>query len=325
MWPANALTERLRLKWPIIQAPMGLMSTPALAAAVSNAGGLGGLGMWGLSAEDAGRGIAGFRQQSSGSLNVNYPMWPEPVTTAEVVEPMRQFLRSHYDANGLGGVPEPRGPSATSAPNTSRCSWKRNQRRSVSISACRNRRSFRRSKSAGIFVLSSATTVAEARLLEARGGRCSHCAGHRCSLHCNPHRRLRAFLQSCRGRCANRGPRDRKIAGGSARRRHARVLDGREVRPLAVGALGGPTGPRRPIRPALAHRVAEHVGAVGVDRRGDLLGRLATTTFAPVASVMTVSGVDSIVTIMSGFSWNGSSLWPSRLSVIMLVPPLSSD
>jgi nitronate monooxygenase len=33
MWPANALTERLRLEWPIIQAPMGIMSTPALAAA----------------------------------------------------------------------------------------------------------------------------------------------------------------------------------------------------------------------------------------------------------------------------------------------------
>lgn len=49
MWPANALTKRLNLKWPVIQAPMGIMSTPALAAAVSNAGGLGGLGMWGLS------------------------------------------------------------------------------------------------------------------------------------------------------------------------------------------------------------------------------------------------------------------------------------
>ena len=72
MWSRNALTEKLSLKWPILQAPMGWLSTPALAAAVSNAGGLGGLGMWGFSAEDAERRIAGFRQQSSGSLNVNY-------------------------------------------------------------------------------------------------------------------------------------------------------------------------------------------------------------------------------------------------------------
>ena len=48
MWSQNAFTDRLNLKWPILQAPMGPITTPALAAAVSNAGGLGGLGMWGL-------------------------------------------------------------------------------------------------------------------------------------------------------------------------------------------------------------------------------------------------------------------------------------
>jgi hypothetical protein len=30
------------------------------------------------SAEQAARRIAGFRQQSGGSLNVNYPIWPDP-------------------------------------------------------------------------------------------------------------------------------------------------------------------------------------------------------------------------------------------------------
>src|SRR6266436_942876 len=48
---SNAFTERLKLKWPILQSPMGWLSTPALAAAVSNAGGLGGLGMWGFFVE----------------------------------------------------------------------------------------------------------------------------------------------------------------------------------------------------------------------------------------------------------------------------------
>lgn len=41
MWPKNAITERLGLEWPIIQAPMAGASSPELAAAVSNAGGLG--------------------------------------------------------------------------------------------------------------------------------------------------------------------------------------------------------------------------------------------------------------------------------------------
>jgi nitronate monooxygenase len=92
MWSRNAFTERLNLTWPILQAPMGWLSTPALAAAVTNAGGLGGIGMWGFSAEDAERRIAGFRQQSAGSLNVNYPLWPEPRITAEASAAMRKRL-----------------------------------------------------------------------------------------------------------------------------------------------------------------------------------------------------------------------------------------
>src|ERR1700751_5423851 len=104
MWPHNAFTDRLKLKWPILQSPMGWLSTPALAAAVSNAGGLGGIGMWGFSAEDAERRVAGFRQQSSGSLNVNYPLLPEPRITPEANEAMRRFLQPRYAAKGLGAV-----------------------------------------------------------------------------------------------------------------------------------------------------------------------------------------------------------------------------
>ena len=169
MWPNNRLTERLRLKWPIIQAPMGIMSTPALAAAVSNAGGLGGLGMWGLSADEAGRRIAGFRQQSGGSLNVNYPIWPDPVMTPETVEPMRRFLQAYYDAKGLGSVHEPQGAVSNVSP----------EHLEMLLEAKPEAVSFhfglpepdvvRAIKSAGIFILSSATTVAEARLLEERG------------------------------------------------------------------------------------------------------------------------------------------------------------
>src|SRR6185503_20548398 len=102
MWPANALTDRLNLKFPIIQAPMGSASTPGLAAAVSNAGGLGGLGMWGRTAEQAGRRIAGFRQQSGGSLNVNYPIWPDPAAPPDITKAMRRHLQPHYDALGCG-------------------------------------------------------------------------------------------------------------------------------------------------------------------------------------------------------------------------------
>ena len=44
-WPDTELTDRLGIRYPIIQAPMAGSSTPALAIAVSTAGGLGSLGL----------------------------------------------------------------------------------------------------------------------------------------------------------------------------------------------------------------------------------------------------------------------------------------
>jgi nitronate monooxygenase len=169
MWPTNALTERLNITWPILQAPMGSASTPALAAAVTNAGGLGGLGMWGRSADQAERRIAGFRQQSGGSLNVNYPIWPDPRCAPETSAAMRRHLQAQYDAHGLGQVPEPTG--AVSDVGREHVALLLQTKPQVvsfhfGLPAPEILRALR---SAGIFIVSSATTVAEARLLEAQG------------------------------------------------------------------------------------------------------------------------------------------------------------
>lgn len=169
MWSRNALTERLNLKWPILQAPMGWLSTPALAAAVSNAGGLGGLGMWGFSAEDAERRIAGFRQQSGGSLNVNYPLWPEPEIAPDVSDAMRKHLQPHYDAKGLGAAPKPEG-AASEVSRDHLAMLLRAKPQMVSFHfGLPQPEVMQAIKDAGIFVICSATTVAEAKILEARG------------------------------------------------------------------------------------------------------------------------------------------------------------
>ncbi len=65
------LLELLDIQSPIIQAPMAGTGTPALAAAVSNAGGLGSLGVGATNAEGARKMIAAFRALSVRSLNVN--------------------------------------------------------------------------------------------------------------------------------------------------------------------------------------------------------------------------------------------------------------
>ena len=68
--PQNLL-ELLKIDWPIIQAPMAGTSTPLMAAAVSNAGGLGSIGIGALTAAAAGDMISAVRARSNRALNVN--------------------------------------------------------------------------------------------------------------------------------------------------------------------------------------------------------------------------------------------------------------
>lgn len=61
----------LGIDWPIVQAPMAGTSTPEMAAAVSNAGGLGSIGVGAMSAKAAQEAIGAFRSRSGRSLNIN--------------------------------------------------------------------------------------------------------------------------------------------------------------------------------------------------------------------------------------------------------------
>jgi nitronate monooxygenase len=65
------LLELLEIDLPIIQAPMAGISTPAMAAAVANAGALGSLGLGSTDSAGAGQMIAATRERSLRSLNVN--------------------------------------------------------------------------------------------------------------------------------------------------------------------------------------------------------------------------------------------------------------
>jgi nitronate monooxygenase len=66
------LLALLGIEKPIIQAPMAGVSTPALAAAVSNAGGLGSLGFGAMNAETARKAIHATRELTSKPFGVNF-------------------------------------------------------------------------------------------------------------------------------------------------------------------------------------------------------------------------------------------------------------
>src|SRR5450830_571092 len=63
--------ERLAIQFPIIQAPMAGVSTPALAAAVSNAGGLGSLGIGASTVAQARQMMEETRALTHKPFNVN--------------------------------------------------------------------------------------------------------------------------------------------------------------------------------------------------------------------------------------------------------------
>jgi nitronate monooxygenase len=79
------LLDALELRWPIIQAPMAGVSTPAMAAAVSNAGGLGSIGVGASNAAGARAMIAELSAKTTHAFNVNV-FCHRPATTRPHVE-----------------------------------------------------------------------------------------------------------------------------------------------------------------------------------------------------------------------------------------------
>src|ERR1700689_1220161 len=100
-----ALLDILGIELPIIQAPMAGVSTPAMAAAVANAGALGSIGVGATDAAGARAMIAAFRERSSRSLNVNgFCHAPAKADAAREAAWIDRF-RPEFDR--LGAAPPP--------------------------------------------------------------------------------------------------------------------------------------------------------------------------------------------------------------------------
>lgn len=72
MTGARTLLERIAIRLPILQAPMAGVATPEMAAAVSDAGGLGALGLGASTVEAAGRAIREVKERTAAPFNVNF-------------------------------------------------------------------------------------------------------------------------------------------------------------------------------------------------------------------------------------------------------------
>jgi len=168
-WKENRLTDRLNLSFPIIQAPMAGASTPAMAAAVSRAGGLGSLGVALQSPDKTREDCQAIHAQTNGTYNINFFVHKEPELDAARGEAMRAQLAPYYEELGLGDVPEAK---VSSEPfNEEHLAAVLDMMPPVVSFHFGLPRAdlFKAVKDAGIFTISSATNVREAEILEAGG------------------------------------------------------------------------------------------------------------------------------------------------------------
>jgi len=169
MWPRTDLLDLLGITHPIIQAPMSGFSAPALVAAVSNAGALGSIGCATLPTQTTRDQIEELRRASNRPFNLNFFVHPVPSIDARAAGRVRERLAAYYDEFGLGAVPEPSDPFPRL--DEERLQMMLDLRPPV-VSfhfGLPPADTMKRIKQSGAVVLSSATTVAEARKLEAAG------------------------------------------------------------------------------------------------------------------------------------------------------------
>jgi nitronate monooxygenase len=99
------LLDRLGIAHPIVQAPMAGVSTPAMAAAVSRAGGLGSVRVGALDVQGAAEVLAELRELAPGPININVfchrPAARSPALEAAWIERLRPEFQS------LGAEPPP--------------------------------------------------------------------------------------------------------------------------------------------------------------------------------------------------------------------------
>lgn len=183
MKATERLTQLLGIELPIVQAPMAGADTAELAAAVANAGGLGSLGVAMMSDKTLRETVARLRALTNKSFNLNYFVHREPDIAGYDAGPMQAGLRPIYGEMGLGPVPGPSSPAPAFndaalatllelAPRVA--SFHFGLPDTAAIAAL---------KQAGIVILASATTTAEAHALEKGGADAIIAQGHEAGGH----------------------------------------------------------------------------------------------------------------------------------------------
>lgn len=163
---AQAFCTRFGLRVPILQAPMASASPPALAAAVGQAGGMGGMGALQSSPAEIREWARTVRASSNGAFQIN--LWapdPEPVRDAAHEDAVRAALAT------VGPEPPPLGDGPFLPDFAAQCDAILSAGPAVvsTIMGLWEPGFVKELKARGILWICNATTLAEAREAEAAG------------------------------------------------------------------------------------------------------------------------------------------------------------
>jgi nitronate monooxygenase len=184
MWPDRRLTDLFQIELPILLAPMAGSMDVELAAAVAQAGGLGSLPCAMLDPAKARAQLTAFRARSQAKVNLNFFCHTPPELNNAREARWRERLAPYYRELGI----DPAAPVPTSMRkpfDEAFCAVVEDTKPGV-VSfhfGLPDDGLLKRVKAAGCVVLSSATTVAEARWLEARGVDAIVAQGHEAGGH----------------------------------------------------------------------------------------------------------------------------------------------
>jgi nitronate monooxygenase len=166
---STSVTEQLRIDHPILQAPMASAATPALAAAVSEAGGLGALGSSMLPVDELRAQTAELRSLTERPFQLNFFCHEPPEVSGDVAARAREYFAPLYDELGLGDPPQPSSPGIEFDDARLEALLELGPPVVSFHFGMPSRDAVEAIRAAGMVVLASATTVAEAVHLEEHG------------------------------------------------------------------------------------------------------------------------------------------------------------
>jgi len=184
MWPDRRLLDLLGIEHPIIQAPMAGATNPELVAAVSEAGGLGSFGAAGTPPDRLRATVGAIRQRTNRAFHINlFSAHTEQFDGDARPGPgLSERLAAYHSELGLEPVPEP-APMFGPAEEQFEVLLEEGVP-IISFHFGADARLVARAHEAGVKVLCSATTAAEAKALEDMGvdaiiAQGSEAGGHR--------------------------------------------------------------------------------------------------------------------------------------------------